>query len=120
MDRAIRLASLVCRERFSCAQAGRLQPVNRSRFLRRKAIQNVTDPLQLGDHLVQSTTLDQLHRIVADLCVLPDLEDRHNIGVMQLGRGEPRGGTARRPNCPPRAAARPSAIRRPSDNCSAS
>src|SRR5262249_10893195 len=44
-------------------------------------------PPQLVDHRVQALALDELHRVVADLTVLADLEDRHDIGVMQPGRG---------------------------------
>ena len=38
--------------------------------------------LELADDRVQALAVDELHRVVADLAILADLEDRHDIGVM--------------------------------------
>ena len=47
----------------------------------------VAQPTQFGDDQVQALTLDELHGIEADIAVLADLVDRHDVGVVQLGRG---------------------------------
>ena len=47
----------------------------------------VAEPPQLGDDQVQALALDELHGIEADIAVLADLEDRHDVGVVQPGRG---------------------------------
>ena len=51
---------------------------------------------QLGDHGVQALSLDELHGVEADVTIVADLEDRHDIGVVQSWpRRGPRGETAR-------------------------
>jgi hypothetical protein len=43
--------------------------------------------LQLLDDQVETLSLDELHRVIQDVAVLADLEDGHDIGVMEPGRG---------------------------------
>ena len=45
------------------------------------------EPAQLVDDRVEPLALDELHGVEADLAVLADLEDRHDVGVVQPGRG---------------------------------
>ena len=47
----------------------------------------VAEPPQLGDDRVEPLTLDELHGVEADISVLAHLEDRHDVGVVQPGRG---------------------------------
>ena len=42
--------------------------------------------LQLFQHLVQSQALDELHDVIRQAVLLADAEDRHDVGVVQLGR----------------------------------
>ncbi len=42
--------------------------------------------LQLFQNLIQSHSLDELHDVVGQAIVFADAEDRHNVGVVQLGR----------------------------------
>ncbi len=51
------------------------------------ALSVVAHPPQFRDYLVQAAAPDQLHGVVADLGVLADLEEGHDIGVMELGGG---------------------------------
>jgi hypothetical protein len=44
-------------------------------------------PAQFPDHFVQSLALDKLHGVVVDALALADVEDRHDVGVMQSCRG---------------------------------
>ena len=46
----------------------------------------ILEPPQLVDDQVEPLALDELHGIVADLAVLADLEDRHDVGVVELRR----------------------------------
>jgi hypothetical protein len=43
--------------------------------------------LQLLDDQVETLSLDELHRVIQDVAVPSDLEDRHDIRVVQAGRG---------------------------------
>ena len=79
-------------------------------------------PPQLVDDRVQALPLDELHRVVLDVALLADLEDRHDVGVVQPRRGA---GLAAEPlqrrAVPPAGQGRTfSATRRPSETCSAS
>ena len=82
----------------------------------------VAEPPQLGDDCVEPLALDELHGVEADIPVLAHLEDRHDVGVVQPGRGP---GLAAEPllvirsldTCRGRTF---SATRRPSETCSAS
>ena len=122
MDRAIRLASLVCRERFSCAASGAsaaCKPVE----VPATEGDPATSRIRCNSAITWSSpqTLDQLHRIVADLCVLADLEDRHDIGVVQLGAARASRRNRSTAELPTACRGKTfSATRRPSDNCSAS
>ena len=67
----------------------------------------VAEPPQLGDDLVEPLALDELHGVEADVAVLADLEDRHDVGVVQPRRGlrlaaEPLQGHRGRPTTWPR------------------
>ena len=42
---------------------------------------------QLVDHLVEARSRDELHHIVVQAAALADAEDRHDIGMVQPGRG---------------------------------
>jgi hypothetical protein len=42
---------------------------------------------QVADHGGHGLALDVLHRVVVDTLLAADREDRHDVGVMQLGRG---------------------------------
>jgi hypothetical protein len=44
------------------------------------------EPPQLIDDHVQPLALDELHGVVADIAVLANLEDRHDVGVVELRR----------------------------------
>ncbi len=41
-----------------------------------------TQPSQLVDDLVEPLALDQLHDVERELALTPDLEDRHDVGVV--------------------------------------
>ena len=41
---------------------------------------------QLGDDRVQALALDELHDVIGQPVCLADTEDRHDVGVVQLGR----------------------------------
>ena len=47
----------------------------------------VAEPPQLGDDGVEPLALDELHGVEADIPVLAHLVDRHDVGVVQPGRG---------------------------------
>ncbi len=47
----------------------------------------LAQPLQLLDDQIEPLALDELHRVKLDVAVLSDLEDRHDIRVVQTGRG---------------------------------
>jgi hypothetical protein len=47
----------------------------------------VQEPLQLADDDLEPQAIDELHGIEPDIAVLADLVDRHDVGVVQLGRG---------------------------------
>ena len=53
----------------------------------RQASARVAQPRQLVDDLVEPLALDELHGVVGRLAVLADLEDRHDVGVVQPRRG---------------------------------
>jgi hypothetical protein len=46
-----------------------------------------SQPGQLVDELVKPVVLKELHGVKGDIALTPDLENRHNIGVMQSRRG---------------------------------
>ena len=46
----------------------------------------ILEPPQLVDDQVEPLALDELHGVVADVAVLADLEDRHDVGVVELRR----------------------------------
>ena len=46
-----------------------------------------TEPLDLAQDVVQALALDELHGVVVQALVLADAEDRHDVGVVQPGRG---------------------------------
>ena len=48
---------------------------------------NRAKPLQLIQHGVEPLALDELHDVVRRLFLLAHAEDRHDVGVVQLGRG---------------------------------
>ena len=43
--------------------------------------------MQLGNDRIEPQAIDELHGIEADIPVLADLMDRHDVGVVQPGRG---------------------------------
>src|SRR5437764_1328419 len=45
-----------------------------------------TEPPQLVNDLVEPLALDQLHRVEGGLALPPDLEDRHDVGVVHPRR----------------------------------
>ena len=52
----------------------------------RKLPTRLTQSPQLVDDLVEPLALDQLHGVEGDIAVPPDLEDRHDVGVVQPRR----------------------------------
>jgi hypothetical protein len=62
----------------------RVRPFGRA--VRSGPMRPLLEPTQLVDDRVQPLALDELHGIVADLAILADLEDRHDIRVVELGR----------------------------------
>src|SRR5262249_33726172 len=44
------------------------------------------EPRQLVDNLVERLALDELHGVEGDAALLPDLENRHDVGVVQSRR----------------------------------
>ena len=77
---------------------------------------------QLADYRVQALAVDELHRVVSDVTVLAHVEDRHDVGMVQPGRGP---GFAAEPGQRRAVAAGGEgstfrATRRPSETCSAS
>jgi len=67
------------------AGAGQLRRGRRRRGVPRRS-RPAAQPPQLVDHRVQPLARDELHRIVPQIAVLADLEDRHDVGVVQLRR----------------------------------
>ena len=53
---------------------------------RRAGATMVAEPCQLVDDLVEPLALDELHGVIGRLAVLADLEDRHDVGVVQPRR----------------------------------
>ena len=47
----------------------------------------LAEGLQLAEHHVQRLSLDELHGVEDDPAILADLVDRHDVGVVQPGRG---------------------------------
>jgi hypothetical protein len=47
----------------------------------------VQELTQLGDDGVEPLAVDELHGIVADFAILAHLVNRHDVGVVQPGRG---------------------------------
>ena len=48
---------------------------------------DAAQPLDLAKHGVQALALDVLHGVVVHAVVLADAEDRHDVGVVEHGRG---------------------------------
>jgi hypothetical protein len=46
----------------------------------------LAQPRQLVDHLIERLAMNELHCVKSGLVVEADLENRHDIGVMQAGR----------------------------------
>jgi hypothetical protein len=45
------------------------------------------EALQFAEDFVERLATDELHGVVAEVALLADIEDRHNVGVVQLGGG---------------------------------
>ena len=69
-----------CRARLRSASVPRTASGGRRVLLAAQAVQLVEDG-------VQALALDELHGVVVDAVVLADAEDRHDVGVVQPGRG---------------------------------
>jgi hypothetical protein len=46
----------------------------------------VKKPTHFGDDGVEPKALDELHGVIGDAALTPNLEDRHDVGVMKSGR----------------------------------